>query len=85
MGRLIYYDRAADPIFLVALGSIAENQAKSNKTTAQPNKKLLDYCATHSDSTIRYKKIYMVIHIYSDESYLSKSQDHNISRGYFFI
>ena len=71
---LLYYARAVDPIILVALGSIAVNQAKRNETTAQAIKQLVYYCATHPDSTIRYKQLDMLLCVRSDGSYLSESQ-----------
>ena len=59
------------PIILVALGYISSAQSKINETTNQANKRLLDYCATHTYSLIRYKEIYMFLLIHSDGSYLS--------------
>ena len=50
---LLYYARSVVHIMLVALGSIAANQAKRNKTTSQAIKQLFHYCDSHTNSTIR--------------------------------
>ena len=48
---------------MVDLISIATNQANRNESTDQYIKKLLKYCATHTDVTIGYKEIDMLLHI----------------------
>ena len=70
MGTLIYYTRAVESNTLVALVYIADNQYKSNKMTAQAIKQLLDYYATHLNTTICYKERDMVLCVHSDGSYL---------------
>ena len=52
-----------DPTSLVDLISIATNQANRNESTDKYIKKLLKYCATHTDVTIGYKEIDMLLHI----------------------
>ena len=55
MGKLLYYTRVVESTILEALGYIDANQDNIKETTAQDIKQLLDYCATHPDSTILYK------------------------------
>ena len=76
VGTLLYYARAVDPTMLVYLESNSVNQAKSNETTYQAITKMLDYCATHPDSTVRYKQSDMVLYVYSAGFYLSEYQNH---------
>ena len=64
------YARASDTTMLVALGSIYFSQSKSNEITAKSNKKLVDCCSPHPDSTIWYKE--------------SESQAHSPAWGHFF-
>jgi hypothetical protein len=47
---------------LVALGTIAANQSKATATTANAAEKLLNYAATHPDTTIRYRRSDMVLY-----------------------
>jgi hypothetical protein len=46
---------------------------------------MLDYLATHPDATIRYHASDMVLHIYSDASYLSVSNVRSRLGGLFFL
>ena len=57
---------------LVALGSIAAQQAKGMEKTYADTLWILNYAATHPNATIRYTASDMVLHIHSDASYLSK-------------
>ena len=52
VGTLIYYERVVGYTIMLALGSIYVNKSKSNKTTNQAIKQLLDYCDTHPYTTI---------------------------------
>ena len=70
---------------MVDLGSISANQAKINETTVQDIKELLDYCATHPNTTIRYKQSNMVIFVQSDGSYISEYQARRKSGGHFIL
>jgi hypothetical protein len=69
-GTLLYYVRAVDPTMLVALGTIAAQQSKGTEAPADVIVQLLNYCATHIVSTIRYRASDMILHIHSDVSYL---------------
>jgi hypothetical protein len=44
---------------------------------------LLDYLATHTDATIRYRASDMILHIHSDDSYLSVSNARSCLGGLF--
>jgi hypothetical protein len=46
---------------------------------------MLDYLATHPDTTIRYRASDMILHIHSDASYLSVSNARSRLGGLFFF
>jgi hypothetical protein len=46
---------------------------------------MLDYSATHPDATIRYHASDMILHIHSDASYLSVSNERSRLGGLFFL
>ena len=57
---------------LNALGSISAQQEKGTDKTYSDTLWLLNYTATHPNTTIRYTTSDMVLHIHSAASYLSK-------------
>ena len=50
---MLYYARAVDGTLMINLNELAYAQTKSNQATMRANKKLMNYCHTHSDATIR--------------------------------
>jgi hypothetical protein len=52
VGTLLYYARAVDSTQLVALGTIATQQANATIKTEKATAHLLDYCHTHSDAVL---------------------------------
>jgi hypothetical protein len=81
----LYYTRAVDPIVLMPLNDIATEQTKATGKTQPATNQLLDYLATHPDSTIRYHASDMILHIHSDASYLSVSNAQSRLGGLFFL
>jgi hypothetical protein len=73
-GTLLYYARAVDPTMLVALGTIAVQQSNGTGATADAIVQLLNYCATHPVSTIRYRASDMILRIHRDASCLSEAK-----------
>eukprot|EP00957_Ditylum_brightwellii_P156745 11930471-Ditylum_brightwellii.AAC.1 len=55
---------------LVALNSIAGQQANLTKKTAKAVVKLLNYCAINPNAVIRYRASKMVLNIHSDASFM---------------
>ena len=47
--------------------------------------KLLDYCATYPDATLRYKASDMIVKAHSDASYLSEPQSRIRSGEFFYM
>jgi hypothetical protein len=85
VGTIMYYARAVDITTLVALSSIAAEQAQATEQTEQHVHVLLDYLATHHNATIRYVASDMVLNIHSDASYLSEPQARSRLGGTYFM
>ena len=85
VGTIMYYARAVDLTTLVALSSIASEQAKATIDTEKRIAQLLDYLHTHNDATIRYVASDMVLNIHSDASYLSEPRARSRLGGTFFL
>jgi hypothetical protein len=83
-GSVLYYAIAVDPTILMPLNDIATEQAKATEKKQAATNQLLDYLATHPDSTIRYHASDMILHIHSDDSYLSVSNARIRLSGLFF-
>ena len=72
VGMLLYYSIAVNPTMLTALGSIATQQAKGTEKTYADTLWLLNYAVTHPNAKIRYTASNMILHIHSNNSYLSE-------------
>ena len=70
---------------LVALNSIASDQACPTKDTIKKITQLLNYAATHPNPTVCFKASDMVPHIDSDASYLSKSKSCSCITSYHYL
>ena len=77
VGTILYYARAVDLTLLMALSTIASEQATATKTTIKNAKQLLDYLAWHPNATIRFHASDMILNIHSDASYLSPTNEPN--------
>jgi hypothetical protein len=84
-GSNLYYARAADPTVLMPFNDIATEQTKATEKMQAATNQLLDYLATHPDAAIRYHASNMILHIYSDASYLSVSNARSHLGGLFFL
>jgi hypothetical protein len=83
-GSVLYYARAVEPIVLMPVNDIVTEQTKATEKTQAATNQLLDYLATHPDSTIRYHASDMILHIHSDASYLSVSNTRSRLGGLFW-
>jgi hypothetical protein len=73
-GALLYYARALDPTLIMTVNVLASEQTKATSATAEKNIKLLNYCTTHPEATLRYHASDMILNIHSDTSYLSERE-----------
>jgi hypothetical protein len=79
-GRFLFLGRAVDNTILVALRSLAAQQAAPTEETRKQAKQLLDYVATQEEAIITYRASDMVLACHSNASYLSKQGGpHNFS------
>ncbi len=85
IGSILYYARAVDLTVLMALSTIASEQAKGKESTMKKTKQLLDYLATHPDATIRFHASDMILNIHLDASYLSAANAHSRACGHFLM
>ena len=70
---------------LVALGSLATQQANPTQNTMMKAKQLLDYAATHPNAIVTYNASDMVLAAHSNASYLSESNVRCRAGGHFFM
>ena len=73
LGTLLYYAHAVDSTMLVAIGTLASQQATPTIATMHAITHLLNYCATHPEATVHYHASDMILHVESDASYLSET------------
>ena len=85
IGSILYYARAVNLTVLMALSTIASEQAKGTESTMEKTKQLLDYIATNPDATIRFHASDIILNIHSDASYLSAANAHSRACGHFFM
>jgi len=85
IGVLLYYARMVDMTLLVSISTIASQQSQATEATLTATTRLLNYCATHPNATVRFKASDMILHIVSDASYLSASGARSRVGGYFFM
>ena len=70
---------------LMDLNSLVAVQIKPTIETANQITHFLNYSATHPDAITEYRKSGMILHIYSDVSYISEPEAQSRSRGCFFL
>eukprot|EP00970_Alexandrium_tamarense_P017799 scaffold11398_cov137-Alexandrium_tamarense.AAC.1 len=85
VGTISYYARAVDITILTALNTIGAEQAQATQNTALTTKQLLDYLATHPDTTIRYYASDMIMNVHSNAAYLVASGARSRAAGHFFL
>jgi hypothetical protein len=75
IGSILYYTRAVDLTVLMALSTIASEQAKGTQNTMMKTKQLMDYLATHPDATLRFHASNMILNVHL--AYLSEANAHS--------
>jgi hypothetical protein len=85
MGKFLYYARAVDPTMLVTLSSLASQQTKGTERTAEDAVRFLNYCATHPETIIQYKKSDMILQCHSNVPYLLESQVCSCTGGFYYM
>ena len=85
IGNLLYYARAVDCTMLPALNTLAEQKSSPIKNTEAAITHFLDYAATNPSAVIQYKASDVILHIYSDASYLSEPRARSRTGGHYYI
>ncbi len=85
IGTFLYYARCIDSTMLVALGSIATQEANPTKNTMKKVRQFLDYASTHPDAIVTYHTSNMVLAGHSNTLYLSKSKVRSWAGRHFFM
>jgi hypothetical protein len=85
LGTFLYYARALDSTMLVALSSIAADQARPTRSTLEKVDQFLDYAASQEEAVLTYHASDMVLAVHSDASYLSESKARSRAGGHFFM
>ena len=85
VGTILYYARAVDLTVLMALSTIASEQAKATKKTIKNVGQMLDYLAWFADATVRFVASDMILNIHLDASYQSSKGAKSRASGHFFL
>jgi hypothetical protein len=85
VGTLLYYARAVDPALIMPVNVLASEQTRATAVTADKIIKLLNYCTTHPEATLRYHASDMILNIHSDASYLSERETKSRAGGFFYM
>jgi len=85
VGTLLYYGRAVDPTLAATLSTIAGRQANGTEEVEEAVKQLLDYCATHPNTGVRFWASGMILNIHSDASYLSEYYAKSRAAGHHYL
>ena len=85
IGSILFYGRALEMKFLVALSNLTSAQTHGIEATAISMVRLLNYCDIHPDAFIRYKQSNMILAIQIDASYLSNPKVRNQELEIFFL
>jgi hypothetical protein len=80
-GTFLYCARAVDPTLIMPVNVLASEQTKSTAATVDKIIKLLNYCTTHPEATLRYHASEIILNIHSDASYLSKMEAKSLAGG----
>ena len=82
---LLFYAQAVNSTLLVPLGTLAASQTKPTKAIETAVNRLLDYCASHPNATVRFTASGMILNMHSNASYLSEPKVRSRVGGHFFL
>ena len=85
VGALLYYARAVDKKWLVALSNIGGQQAAATKKTNEAINQLLDYCATYPNDSIVYRSSDMILCAHSDAGFHNESRGRSRAGAHIFL
>ena len=85
VGALLYYARAVDNKFLVALSTIGGQQSAATEKTNEAINHLLDYCATYPNDGIVYRSSDMILCAHSDAGFHNESNGRSRAGEHMFL
>ena len=85
IGSFLYYARAVDETMLKALNTLSTQQKDPTERTLSALIKFMNYAATHPDAKVQFRASDMILHIFSDASYLNESKARSTGAGKFFL
>jgi hypothetical protein len=84
-GVFLFLAWAVNGGLLLALSSLASQQANSTEKTMELCKKFLNFMATQEEAILTYRVSEMVLAIHSDALYLSKPKARSRAGGHLFM
>jgi hypothetical protein len=82
-GLLFYYGQAVDSTMLTAISALASQQSIATNDTNLKLLQLLNYAASHPDTSMHYSASEMILNIHSDDGYLNDARRR--AGGHFFM
>jgi hypothetical protein len=67
------------------LSNLAASQTQGTQATTVQMVHFLNYCATYPEAKLRYRASDMILHIYSDASYLTKPEARSRAGGHHYL
>jgi hypothetical protein len=83
-GTLLYFARTVELTLIMPVNVLDSEQPKATAATWDKIIKLLNYCTTHLEATLRYHASDMILNIHSDASYLSEREAKSRAGGFFY-
>ena len=74
VGNFLYYARAVNPTMLMSTNLLAAVHTKPTIEIVKQVTHFLNYGETHTDTVTECRRSGMIIHIYSDASYISEPE-----------
>jgi hypothetical protein len=84
-GTLLYYARTVDSMLIMPVNVLASEQTRATAATSDKIIKLLNYCTTHPEATLRYHASDMILNKHSDALYLSQIEAKSRAGVFFYI
>jgi hypothetical protein len=84
-GKFLFYGRAVDLTLLTALSAIVLQQSKQTEETMKIVNQFLDYCASHEDPVVTYRRSNIKLVGHSDAGYLNKPKSRSRAEGHFYM
>jgi hypothetical protein len=85
VGKFLYYCRAVDPTMQHALSVLATQQTTGTQQTMKELALFMNYCASHPDATLRFRRSDMILRTESDAAYLTEEGARSRAGGFHYL